>query len=540
MAVKIKIILVGWVLLGTLAFWANGHWLGSLWPSLVALAMVYVTGRALLGLLCGSLVGALLLDDRGLHWVLPDLVGDHLLPNFGSTWKTGAILFTLILGGFVAVLEKTGVFQAFFRRIAGGADQRRSESVAMGFGLVCFFDGLANSLLVGKIFDPVARAGSIRRVRLAYIVDTTSAAVACLAVISTWIAFQLSMIAEGYRLAGFEESVAPYRDFFASIPYNSYAIFSLILLAWVIWRQWDIGPMRHFAAARESYEARAPGAAMDDLQNAQLWRVGVPLAALIGLIFSGIYLDGVDRMESTIWPVSAGKLSMAFGAAAVPVILVTAAGMASAVAILCFPGRAQIAWEAFREGTMQMIAPLMILVAAWMLSSTLEELEAGAVLGGLLEGRLSLSYLPAVVFVTGALVSFTTGTSWGTMGLLMPLAIPVAFELGGEPASTLIPVVVAAVFSGAVFGDHCSPLSDTTIVSSFACGVEPLDHVKTQLPYAGIAAAGALLFGFLPAGWIQMGAIHLVLGGGLFGIVLWLAERFSKKRLYEKMLENGD
>jgi Na+/H+ antiporter NhaC len=162
---------------------------------------------------------------------------------------------------------------------------------------------------------------------------------------------------------------------------------------------------------------------------------------------------------------------------------------------------------------------------AWMLSSTLAGLEAADYLGHLLGERLSPSVFPAAVFLTGALVAFTTGTSWGTMGLLMPLAIPLGFSISSDPvaAMALMPMVVGAVFSGAVFGDHCSPISDTTIVSSMACGLDPMDHVRTQLPYALLAAAGALVLGFLPAGLLGSGWPGSLVSGVLFAAVLMAA-----------------
>jgi Na+/H+ antiporter NhaC len=161
---------------------------------------------------------------------------------------------------------------------------------------------------------------------------------------------------------------------------------------------------------------------------------------------------------------------------------------------------------------------VLILISAWVLSSTLRELDAITVLSGLLQGNLPPATFPALVFLTGALISFSTGTSWGTMGILMPLALPVALGFTDGMVNPLIHGTVAAVFSGAVFGDHCSPFSDTTIVSSISCGIEPMEHVKTQMPYALIAAGVAIFAGFLPAGYglnpyaaLTLGAVTLAL-----------------------------
>ena len=515
-------------LLGLLALvtaiveWA-GLACGAIWPSIAALVLVFSTRNVLAGLLGGALVGAILLAD-GRLWAVPlQLVENHLLPNFSSSWKSGAIVFTLLLGGFVHLLEKGGTLQALLVRLLHGQSPRKVEAGAGLFGLVCFFDGLANSLMVGRIFQPLARSAGVSKVRLAYIVDTTSAAVACLAFISTWIAYQLAMIREGFTLAGQEALADPYRQFFASLPHNYYAWFALILMGVTIWRQWNFGPMGHYRAEPEA------GAAGPDPVQAEptggLWRAWVPMTVLLLIIFAGIYADGTRRMGEPLLPFTAGKLALSFAEANVPAILIIGSGLAAFLAWLFFPRKALAgegtAGGVFMEGMIQLFQPVLILIMAWMLSSTLKDLGAAAYLGELLGGRIPASLLPVAVFVTGSLVAFTTGTSWGTMGLLMPLAIPLAFAVAGEATEAglqLVPMVIGAVFSGAVFGDHCSPISDTTIVSSIACDLDPMDHVRTQLPYALLAATGAALLGFIPAG---------LSGGSTAGAVLSAAAFFG-------------
>jgi len=226
--------LVAVLALATAGIDLAGLSLAAVWPSVVALALVFSTRNVLMGLLGGAVAGAALLAD-GRLWEVPlQLVERHLLPNFGSSWKTGAVIFTLLLGGFVHLLERGGVLQALLARLLHGRSRRKVEAGAGLFGLVCFFDGLANSLMVGRIFQPMAAAAGVSRVRMAYIVDTTSAAVACLAFISTWIAYQLAMIREGFSLAGQEALAEPYRLFFASVPHNYYAWFALLLMGFAI------------------------------------------------------------------------------------------------------------------------------------------------------------------------------------------------------------------------------------------------------------------------------------------------------------------
>jgi tetracycline resistance efflux pump len=505
----------------------------AIWPSIVALILVFSTRNILLGLLGGAVFGSAILMDGVLYRVPMDLVVNHLLQNFQSSWKSGAIVFTLVLGGFVHLLEKGGTLQAFLARMLHGRSARKVETGAGIFGMVCFFDGLANSLIVGRIFQPLARSAKVPRVRLAYIVDTTSSAVACLAFISTWIAYQLSMIREGFIMAGKEDLAEPYLLFFQSLPHNFYAWFALILLAFVIWKQWDLGPMRQFRSKAVSDDHVEP---VQQPEAAGVWRAWVPLALLLILVFVGIYADGVKNMSKELLPISWEKLALAFAKANVTGVLIASGGLASILAWILYPRSAnddgKEAGSVFTEGMVQMFQPVLILIMAWMLSSTLNELKAADFLGELLGGKMSPAIFPTVVFITGSLIAFTTGTSWGTMGILMPLAIPLTFSLVGADqaqAMDLIPVVIGATFSGAVFGDHCSPMSDTTIVSSIACGIDPVDHVRTQMPYALIAAIGAAVLGFPLSGYSGGSESWALLSILMFVMVLLLGRLASQK-----------
>jgi len=204
----------------------------------------------------------------------------------------------------------------------------------------------------------------------------------------------------------------------------------------------------------------------------------------------------------------------AFGSDAGPVVLVLASVAATLAAVVMFPGplagRLNPAARAFGSGVRTMAGPIFILLAAWIMSSVIGELGTAALISRLATETGTLALMPTLTFLTGAAVSFATGTSWGTMGLLFPLAVPAAAGMGAD--DPFLAIIVAAVFSGAVFGDHCSPFSDTTIVTSISCGVEPHDHVRTQIPYALITAAVAVGFGFLPAGLGFPGLASLGLG----------------------------
>jgi Na+/H+ antiporter NhaC len=487
------------------------------------LTVVFVSRSALVGLLVGAGCGAILLAGGSFPAVLEQLVLRQFWPIFESSWMLSAMLFTLILGGFVALVEAGGGLQALVRRLLGTerAPHKRMQTTVFGFGLLVFFDGLANTMLIGRLLRSAADRCGVSREKLAYLADTTGSAVACLAFVSTWIAFQLSMIREGFALAG--QEVSAYGYFFRSLPTNYYCWFALALALVCVWREFNPGSMGA-AEARARAEVKEVG---ESEVQASHWGMAIlPIAVLTFSIPMLTYLIGSE----TLLPFTLGKFAEAYGRAEayVPQILVASSVLASLVAAAAFilAGRkAKVSppvAPVFLGGVREIAVPVLILIAAWMLGAAISQLGTAAWLSEALQGRLPVALLPAGIFLLGAVISFSTGTSWGTMGVLMPLAIPVIFSLTGDATDVerdrLVVSAIGAVFSGAVFGDHCSPFSDTTIVASIASGVEPLDHVRTQLPFALIAGVVALLAGFVPLGYGLPAWVGMVVGMGL----LWL------------------
>ncbi|MEM8868470.1 MAG: Na+/H+ antiporter NhaC family protein [Verrucomicrobiota bacterium] len=516
---------IGFLLAWPLALWETGFSL--FYPTLVALLVVFLTRSAFVGLLTGALSGSALLAEGNLFEAISVLWGDQFLPIFGSEWKISALVFTLVLGGFVALVEAGGGLQMLIYRLLGKgrAPAKRMQLTVFGFGLLVFFDGLANTMMIGRMLRSAADRCGVSRVKLAYLADTTGSAVACLAFISTWIAFQLSMIRQGYEAVG--QEVSAYGLFFKSMPMNFYCWFALILAVVCVLRNFNPGLMgRREAEARKGLELATTE---DAPATGSHWLLAIlPIGVLTLSIPVASYVIGAE----TLWPISLSKFAAAYGAAEnyVPRILMGSSALAAIVAAVACLLRNQrsdsekiaIA-SVFFGGVRDLLKPIAILLAAWMLGAAISLLGVADLLGGLLEGRLPIGFLPAVIFFLGALISFSTGTSWGTMGVLMPLAIPVTFALaGGSEMGDVEPYIVAAigaVFSGAVFGDHCSPFSDTTIVASIAAGIEPMEHFWTQLPFAILAAAVAALVGFVPLGFGVSVWVCLALGSLLlFGL----------------------
>lgn len=512
-----------------LSFWLQGNesmWC-SLWPSLAALVIVLLSRSAFVGLLSGAVCGAVLLSGGSLVGALEQLILKQFWPIFGSSWKLSAILFTLILGGFVALVEAGGGLQGLVKRLLGSgrAPHKRMQFTVFGFGLLVFFDGLANTMLIGRLLRSAADRCGVSREKLAYLADTTGSAVACLAFISTWIAFQLSMIREGFALAG-QGEVSAYGYFFKSLSTNYYCWFALVLALVCVWREFNPGSMG--TAEIEARHSEIETKAVSEVLHASHWGLAiVPIAVLTLSIPVLTYWIGSEALL----PFSLRKFADSYGKAEVyvPQILVASSVLASLVATVAYGlSRRLVAGDGsksvrlipavhvFLSGVREIAGPVMILIVAWMLGAAISQLGTAAWLSEVLQGKLAVELLPAGIFALGALISFSTGTSWGTMGVLMPLAIPVIFSLTEGAVDferdQLVVAAIGAVFSGAVFGDHCSPFSDTTIVASIASGVEPLDHVRTQLPFALLAALVALLVGFIPLGYGLPAWLCLILG----------------------------
>ena len=515
--VTISVVVVLLLLSGGIAHLDN-PWL-SLVPSGAALLVVFITRSALVGLLVGAMCGALLVSNGAPLAAVKQLALQQFWPIFGSSWKLSAILFTLILGGFVALVEAGGGLQGLVHRLLGSgrAPHKRMQFTVFGFGLLVFFDGLANTMLIGRLLRSAADRCGVSRQKLAYLADTTGSAVACLAFISTWIAFQLSMIHEGFALVGRE--VSAYAYFFKSLPFNYYCWFALLLALVSITREFNPGSM-----GKAEHAARDMPVRDEDTSPIHANHWGLAIVPILVLTFSIPLLTYVIGAESLL-PFSLSKFAQAYGRAEsyVPQILVAASVLASLVAAAALmsttakTGAQSSAGRVFLSGVREIAKPTVVLIAAWMLGAAISQLGTADHLSALLEGRISAGFLPAMIFLLGAVISFSTGTSWGTMGVLMPLAIPVIFAVSGESSDAerdrTVAAAIGAVFSGAVFGDHCSPFSDTTIVASIASGVEPLDHVRTQMPFALIAAMVALVLGFLPTGFGLPAWAGLGLGG---------------------------
>ena len=507
----------------------QARWL-SIIPPLLAIGLAVALREVVVALFLGVWAGATIL--AGWHPVagLARAVDTYVVDALADRDHARVVLFSLLLGGMVGIVTRSGGTAGIVERISAWAGSRRAGQLSTwAMGLVLFFDDYASVLITGSTMRPLGDRLRISREKLAYIVDCTAAPMASMAIISTWIGFEVGLIGDALAAAGGEAKGA-YALFLQTLPYRFYSIFALWLVFLIASSGRDFGPMRR-AEMRVALEGRLlrdgarplasneAGAAEPPPEAARRWwNAAVPILAVIGIALAGIYGTGRatlgegaagagvreafqagDSFRVLMWASAAGCL--------------IAGGLALVQGILSL-GETLAAWLA---GMKSMLIAMVVLILAWALSAVCKEMETATFVTESLGGVLSAPLIPAATFLCAALVAFATGTSWGTMAIMVPLAVQFALAAAPGEAHILLGAL-GAVLAGACFGDHSSPISDTTILSSMSTGCDHIDHVRTQIPYALVAAGASCLLGYIPAGfglspWISLIVGDLVLAG---------------------------
>jgi Na+/H+ antiporter NhaC len=440
---------------------------------------------------------------------------EALVPPDGSKSHMQIVIFTLMMGGMIGIIYRNGGAHAIADRIASLARTRqRTQLSTCGMGFAIFFSTYANSLIVGNSMRPVCDRMKISREKLAYIVDSTAAPLASVAIISTWIGYQLGLIEEAVAGIGLDESA--YSIFLSALPYNFYPILALAMVILVGWTGRDFGPMRA-AERRARFEGKltrddaSVDAEADEEEGGEELRLKegvpqrsinalVPIGVMIVMVAAGIWVTGDGETVRQIMGSAEGNTALVWAAL---VSVVVAAAMSIGQGILSMK-ETMAAWFG---GLRSVLFVMIILTMAWALAAIASDLHTAAYLVQVLGDTIPPQWLPALLFVLSAMVSFAVGTSWGTMGILMPLAVPLIWALmqnaglGIEEQGYIFYATVGTILAGSVWGDHCSPISDTTVISSVASGSDHIDHVRTQIPYALTVGGVALALGLIPTGY---------------------------------------
>ncbi len=521
-------------------------WLSVL-PPLLAIGLALATRDVLISLFLGIFGGALILFDWNPFAAFGRSIDSFIAPAVANPGQAGILVFTILLGGMVGLVTKNGGTHGIVERLKPFATSaRRGQLATWALGVLVFFDDYANTLIVGPTMRPITDKLKISREKLAYIVDSTAAPVVCLFPISTWVGFEIGLIG-----AAFQQLELPYDAysfFVQTIPYRFYPIFALVMVAALAISRFDFGPMRQAEKrAREHGLVLAEDAApIADYGSQEVeppadipkraFNAILPIATVVGVTLLGLYLTGSD--------------GLADGEASVRTILQNAdstrallwgslSGMLLALLLALAQKLLSIrqAMGAMMGGFKAMFMALVVLVLAWALASICSQLHTADYLVGIVSGNVTPVWLPALTFVLSAATAFATGSSWGTMGILEPLVIPICHslsltaghEVGSEPYTLYMLASIAAVLAGSIWGDHCSPISDTTILSSMATGCDHIAHVRTQLPYAFTIGLIGILVGSIPSAfglspWISVLAGSLLVVGGVYGLGRWTGQ----------------
>lgn len=555
----------------TVVVYRISRWL-SLLPPIVAVILAIWFRNIILALLVSIWLGAVILAHGNLflgfvHTLDTFVIHEIVEPGSSSYSHMMIILFTMFLGAMVGVMSAGGGTAALVNRLSRYATKREHSQLMTWFlGLVVFFDDYANSLLVGTSMRPFTDRMKVSREKLAFLVDSTAAPVSGIAIISTWVGVEIGYIADTYSSLGISEDY--YTTFLYSLPYRFYPLHLLAFVWLVAYLGNDFGPMLRAETRAIAYnqlvrpgrfnvvEAEL-GSDNGELARRQLLRNAlIPLSALLGLAMIGLWWTGtieIDRLNLERLqggkPLLEKSMSKILEHASPNRVLLISSFLASisAVASCSFSKALSLneCVEAWSAGAKSMFLAILILVLAWAVATVCDEnhLNTAGVLVELLSGSLSPNWMPTLTFLLAAAVSFATGSSWSTMGLLMPLSISLTYSLlvplnEADPNHHLMLGTIGGVLAGAIFGDHCSPISDTTVLSSAASGSDHLDHVLTQMPYALTVAAVSVVFGYIPVGFgIQP---YILLPVGL--VVLFLILQFYGKSAEveaQKLLDAG-
>ncbi len=489
-------------------FWA-------LLPPIIAIGLALITKEVYSSLFIGILVGGLLYSGFNPVGTMEHIFVDGMIAQLSDGWNVGILIFLVILGAMVILMNKAGGSAAFGRWAHTHIKSRVGAQLAtIALGALIFIDDYFNCLTVGSVMLPVADKHKLSRAKLAYVIDATAAPICIIAPISSWAA----------AVSGFVDGVNGLDLFVRSIPYNFYALLTIVMMIVIAAMKFDYGPMAiHEKNAIEkgdlftSGTVKASENAEEVNEKGRVIDLVFPIIALIlfcviGMIYTGGFFDGETFID-------------AFSNSDASVGLVFGSFIAMLLTVIYYCCRRVLSFKkcmaALPEGFKSMVPAILILTFAWTLKGMTDSLGAATFVAGIVESSAAslMSFLPAIIFVIACFLAFATGTSWGTFGILIPIVVAV---FGGDMNNEIMIIGISACMAGAVCGDHCSPISDTTIMASAGSQSDHLNHVSTQLPYAITVAAVSfvsyLIAGFIRSAWIALPIAIVLMIGTLFVI----------------------
>ena len=494
----------------------------SLVPPIVAIALALITKEVYSSLFIGILIGGAFFAidaSSGFTGFFTHVFNDGMIKQLSDSWNVGILVFLVVLGAMVALMNKAGGSQAFGEWAKKHIKSKLGAQVAtVCLGVLIFIDDYFNCLTVGSVMRPITKKYKVSREKLAYLIDATAAPVCIIAPISSWAAAVAGFVSEG------ENGLAL---FCKAIPFNFYAFFTIGMMFLLIFMNFEFGPMAKYEESRENMN--------EDIEEevstrGKVFDLVFPIASLIilctmGMIYTGGFFASGEEHKNFI---------DAFANSDASVGLVIGSFAALLLTIVIYQIRRVISFKdcmtCIPDGFKAMVPAILILTLAWTLKAMTDSLGAAKYVAGLVEGSAKgfQNFLPAIIFVIAGFLAFATGTSWGTFGILIPICIAV-FPGSGDPLRI---ISISACMAGAVAGDHCSPISDTTIMASAGAQCEHVNHVSTQLPYA-LTVCGVSFVTYIVAGFTQaLGIFASGIISWLMGIILLVASLLVLKKKF--------
>lgn len=521
----------------------------SIVPAIIAITLAFKLKNVYTALGLGLYTGLVIIGLRAGEGLLAFFTAILQIPVFmvsslGDTWNAGIVIQVLLIGGLVVLISYTGGLRAMADKLSDyGKTRKSAQFITWVMGIIIFFDDYANALIVGPVMRPITDKALVSREKLSFIIDATAAPITGLVLISTWIGFEVSLIAE--QLVNLDiQGTTAMELFINSLPYRFYNILMLIFIVLTIYLSREYGPMLKAERRAQSGEVKRIGSGGANAESeefkvlegydAKPYEGIVPLLTLIISAFILFFTNGLDAMIAGGATPLADGFSMAlvieaYSNADASIVIAQAAVLAIvvAIAISVFRGAYKLSegLNVTFEGASTLLPTVFVLLFAWSLGSVMSDsyLDAGGFIAGTLGSFIPYQLIPLIIFLTAAIMAFATGTSFGTMGILFPLAMPLAWA--GNPDIAFLTVAVGSILTGTIIGDHCSPISDTTILSSAGSDVDHLDHVSTQMPYAltvgAVASVGYLLAGFGVPAWV----IIILGAASLFAVLMVIGEK---------------
>lgn len=495
----------------------------SLVPAIIAIALALITKEVYSSLFIGIVIGGVFYSGLSFSGFLTHVFNDGLVKQLSDSWNVGILIFLVVLGTMVALMNKAGGSAAFGNWARKHIKSKIGAQIAtICLGLLIFIDDYFNCLTVGSVMRPVTDKYKVTRTKLAYLIDATAAPVCIIAPISSWAAAVSGFVSEG------ENGIAL---FCKAIPFNYYALFTIIMMFALVFMNFEYGEMSKYEKALEIMNEKDEAEDSSEKPKGTVFDLVFPIASLIilctlGMIYSGgffsegdTYLNFIESFASS--DASIGLVLGSFGALILTVITYLIRRVLSfKSSMLCIP-----------DGFKAMVPAILILSLAWTLKAMTDSLGAADYVAGIVEGSAGAlqMFLPAIIFIIACFLAFATGTSWGTFGILIPICIAV-FPLGNP----LRIISISACMAGAVCGDHISPISDTTIMASAGAQCDHVKHVATQLPYAMTISAVSFVTYIIAgitqkAGLIFSGIFSFVTGAALLMAFLVFMKKRSEK-----------